>query len=183
VWDLDLTVSPDRDTFTNYSGEDVRTWATGTGQELFPVSEASLVAVSADGLRMAQFQDGATRIIDVRTGGQVCTIPATWPHDTSAIEDGPVATITVDDQADVPTFEPMSWVSPEASFSPDGRMFTTVLADGETIQVWNVLDGSLAATLRGHVGQVHAVQYADDRTLISTGLTDATVRIWDVPGR
>jgi WD40 repeat protein len=65
-------------------------------------------------------------------------------------------------------------------FSADGLYLASGGFD-EVIHVWNVQKDSLQATLRGHRGDVWAVNFAhDDHSLLASGGEDAIVRLWDV---
>ena len=64
------------------------------------------------------------------------------------------------------------------TFSPDGRLVATHLAD-HTVRVWNVQTGTPIAVLRGHRDVVSSVSYSSDGQRIATGSADGTVRVWD----
>ena len=65
--------------------------------------------------------------------------------------------------------------------SPDGTMLATGTLD-RAIRLWNADDGTLLATLPGHLDTPYKLEFLPDgQTLVSTAY-DSTVRIWDVTG-
>ena len=63
-----------------------------------------------------------------------------------------------------------------AAFSPDG---TTLVTAGNDIRLWNTTGWSQSAIYAGHSGSVVAVSVSPDGSLIATGCTDKTARVWD----
>lgn len=68
------------------------------------------------------------------------------------------------------------WVCGVA-FSPDSRQVATVGEDG-TVQVWQVDQGQLLKTLKGHEGTTQAVAFSPNGQWIASSGKDNTVRIW-----
>jgi WD40 repeat protein len=53
--------------------------------------------------------------------------------------------------------------------------------EDKTLKVWDSQTGKCLATLEGHAGPVRWVAYTPDgRSLLSLGLNDAQVKVWDV---
>jgi WD40 repeat protein len=67
------------------------------------------------------------------------------------------------------------------AFSPDGKRVVSTSGD-ETIRIWDAtMAGVPGRPLRGHAGPVFlAVFSPDGKTLLSAGLRDKTVRLWDL---
>jgi WD40 repeat protein len=61
------------------------------------------------------------------------------------------------------------------AISPDGRWIASASWAGDAL-VWDGATGALVARLAGHAGAVHAVAFADPRTLVTTD--DRAVRLW-----
>lgn len=66
------------------------------------------------------------------------------------------------------------------AFSPDGSRLAAGDRTG-VVLVWETRGGRLGQTLSGHQGAVHAVAFADDKSLATAG-ADGTVRLWEVAG-
>ena len=64
------------------------------------------------------------------------------------------------------------------TFSPDGKKLAA--AAGSMVWVWDIVDKSELCIAKGHVGEVHMIDFSPDGTqILSTG-DDHTVRIWEV---
>ncbi|CCE83795.1 Piso0_004383 [Millerozyma farinosa CBS 7064] len=65
-------------------------------------------------------------------------------------------------------------------FSPDGKRLLTCSSDGR-IEVYNVDDGKLLTTLRGHLKGVSDVTFSPiDYNIIASCSDDLTVRLWSI---
>lgn len=65
-----------------------------------------------------------------------------------------------------------------SALSPDNRYFVT--AEGNDLLVWDVNSRILIERLTGHSGAILSVDFSLDSSLLATGSSDATVRVWDV---
>ena len=65
-----------------------------------------------------------------------------------------------------------------ASYSPDGKMI--VSASGNTIYIWNAINGKLINRAYGHTGTVNSVVFSEDGNYIISASSDKTARIWDL---
>jgi WD40 repeat protein len=61
--------------------------------------------------------------------------------------------------------------------SGDGRFLASGGEDG-LVRLWQVSDGHLRATWRGHVGIIHGVALSGDGQLVASAGEDGTVRLW-----
>ena len=70
----------------------------------------------------------------------------------------------------------------DAVFSSDGKLLATAAGEpglfGEA-KLWNVTDGSLLHTLRGHKDSLYAVALSPDARLLATGGYDSAIHLWD----
>jgi hypothetical protein len=63
------------------------------------------------------------------------------------------------------------------AFNADARLFVTPLADGG-IALWNVREGGLMATLRGHAAPAVGFGFTDDGQTMASASADGTLRLW-----
>lgn len=69
-------------------------------------------------------------------------------------------------------------------FAPNGKTIAT--AGGWTnnvVQLWDARTGAHKTTLTGHTQEVNSIAYSPDGTIIASGSTDGTVRLWGVATR
>src|SRR5581483_1258045 len=71
----------------------------------------------------------------------------------------------------------------QMAFSSDGRTLATGNQHRKEISLWEVKTGKLRQQLQGHQGHITALAFAPDGRRLASGSADATVLIWDVPGR
>ncbi len=63
------------------------------------------------------------------------------------------------------------------AFSPDSLHLAGAFVDG-SVEIYNVLDGSLEFTLQGHNSSVYALVYSPDGSLLASGSSDGRVNLW-----
>jgi len=66
------------------------------------------------------------------------------------------------------------------AFSRDGRFVAAATADG-VVELWNLGNGALLASLRGHEPQVEGILFSPDGTLLASRGFDRTIRLWGIP--
>lgn len=64
------------------------------------------------------------------------------------------------------------------AFNPDGSRLASASGD-RTVRIWDVSDGTLLATLRGHSDSVFSADFSPDGSRLATGSNDRSIRIWD----
>jgi WD40 repeat protein len=62
--------------------------------------------------------------------------------------------------------------------SPNGLLRAT-MDEQNSVSLWEVSDGRLLATLRGHSDRIRDVEFSPDNHLIATASDDNTVRLWN----
>lgn len=53
-------------------------------------------------------------------------------------------------------------------------------ADDLTIILWDLASGSKIKTMRGHTSSIHSLSFSAESTVLVSGSSDSTVRVWDV---
>ena len=149
-------------------------------------------AFSEDGRLLAHSERGAIVVFDLETDAVRNTIPAkdgpysalTFTHLGGLIAatrpNGTVDIFQAQAGGLVHTFVPPAPAPGAASvgvFNSDARLFATPLADGG-IALWNVRDGGLSATLRGHTKPVVGIGFTDDGQTMASASADGTLRLW-----
>lgn len=64
-------------------------------------------------------------------------------------------------------------------FFKDGLRFVSAGAD-RTARIWNVVNGQVEKTFRGHTDEVNVIALSADERLLATAGPDQTIRVWDV---
>lgn len=79
-----------------------------------------------------------------------------------------------------PVHLPIGSYRPDAvALSDDGKYVAIADSDWQ-IKVYFAESGILAATLFGHEGRIHSLEFANDSDLLASGSSDHTARIWSV---
>jgi WD40 repeat protein len=163
------------------------------------VHEVRRVAFSPDGTRIVSASnDGSARVWDVTSGEQIAiadghteqAYTAAFSPDGTQVVSGsdvgaqvwnaatgaPVAVLTTHRGHLVRATIGTARVS-SAAFNPDGTHIA--LASGQTVRVWNPVNGEQIALLEGHSASVRRVAFSPDGMYIVSASDDSTVRVWD----
>jgi WD40 repeat protein len=125
------------------------------------------VALSPDGgLLYAGTSEPALRVIDVRTGEQVNSIPL-----TAALAQQSVT-------ADTDTDTLWDALSDTVEVSPDGN--SVAVAEVNDVVIYNASTLTEKARFRGHSQPVRSLQFSHDGRLLVSGSADRTAVVWDV---
>jgi WD40 repeat protein len=168
-----VAFSPDGKTLASlHHDRTVGLWDVATGKRLRQLAghqgEIASLAFSPDGRTLATGCYNATlHLWDVTTGKE---------RGRRLIED-----VT----ADPVTGQPMrARVSLDAlAFSADGKTLALGGQYGRTLHLWEVRTLRQRRQFHGHQGQVSAVAFSSDGTMLASASTDATVLVWDLTGR
>ncbi len=64
-------------------------------------------------------------------------------------------------------------------FSPDGSCFAALIADAETVAVYDAATGKVRAKLEGHQEFIRMFQFSQDGRKLVTASSDGTAKLWD----
>ncbi len=67
------------------------------------------------------------------------------------------------------------------AYSPDGKLRAVKWDRGRAVQLSDATCGKELAVLWGHTDQVRSLAFSSDGSILASGSTDNTVRLWDVP--
>jgi WD40 repeat protein len=156
-------LSPDNKTIAAAAASHVMVWDPTADRKLYDIQLPERAGDRVGGMRFSP--DGKALLIwttGSTVGGHVLRL---WDMSTGKV-----------------TFEQEHVVEiHDVAFSADGKTLATAHYD-EVILIWDLHEGRLAASLKGHDGNVYSVALSPDgKTVVSGGSRDKTIRIWDVP--
>ena len=159
-----------------------------TGEELaeLPGSGGHAVAFSRDGKLLATGPwHGLTKIWDVpsrrvvqslQTGGLFSLCFSTDDGTLFTINDYGLKLWNPANSSSEKTLSTAAGLD-NLKLSPGGKLPACGFRDG-TIEFWNVVEGKLAGTLRGHRSAVRRLAFTPDGAMLVSSALDKTVRIW-----
>ena len=65
------------------------------------------------------------------------------------------------------------------AISPDGKKLATAYPNDPIFQIWDIETGSLLQTCAGHEASLDSLQFSPDGSILFSGGSDYTARIWD----
>ncbi len=155
-----------------------------------PTERISIVAFSADGLRMAAAGGGnAICIVDLDTN-QITTVEDGHHSNVNSIAFSPDGTrlVSAADTTvrlwDVRTGELKAVLRGHtgevfsAIFHPDGKRIASGGRD-RLIHIWDTETGAEMARLQGHTSYIFSMAFSPDGATLVSGSGDYTVRLWD----
>lgn len=167
--------------------------------------QVAKLSVSEDGRDLLQVtRDRVAQVWDLREGRAVDTIPGNWISGAISPGSETLALIGVDG-GEVALFDrvtglrrPLRLPLPDPSgggrfgvlaFDPKGRFLAAgtadAPADGPLACVWDMREGKLLHTLKGHdePHPITALDFSTDSGHLLTASEDGTVRVWDLAGK
>ncbi len=143
--------------------------------------EIQVMALSADGTRLALGSEYGVWIRDGRTGADLTRLDGTaegirlladhaikrWEVDTGELE----ATLSLETEH--------MWRVWSVAFSPDGETLASTGHD-HAVRLWDMEGRRVRTVLHGHWRNVNALAFSPDGSLLASGSSDLTVRVWEL---
>ena len=168
--------------------ETIRLWDPKTSENLTTLRGhdgfVSSIAFSPDGKKLFSGSgDGTVRLWSTQTRQQL------WSSDTpqkQMLDEDRKLPLPGVFKSNTPTrpfrspFEMigLQWVL-AVTYSADGKMLASSGSSDGTIQLWNVENGALIRTLKGHKEMVRTLALSTDGKTLVSGSDDDTLRVWD----
>jgi WD40 repeat protein len=178
VYDMDalgITGRGVRRVYVGFTTDNTLLVAAATGDAVLLVDlatgEAAPVSEGLASSRILAFSPDLSRVAVVETEGEI----AVWD-----VANAELATVLKEQPA--PLFK--------AAFSPDGTLLVTSYpqnADARyppseaTVWLWDTATGESVAELHGHRGWIAALAFSPDGTLLASGGSDHSLRLWGMP--
>ena len=147
-----VAFSPDGQILASAADDGVRLWSVSTGQVLH-----TLTGHTNNIARLAFSPDGSTLASGANDGVRLWDTH-TGVHKTTLTPSTP-------------------WLRP-VRFSPDGR---TLAIGGQGISLWDTATEQYKQPLAENIGDVVSLAYNRNGTMLASGSTDHTIRLWETP--
>lgn len=188
---LSVAVSADGAMLASGSHKDIQLWDINSGRCIDALSiAASSVALSGDGsLLVSAWRDKDVKLWHTSTG--ICFEKidhSGWITSLALSDDGThlaigshegmkMCNLTTNDCFG-PQIQHGSRVVRSVAISHDGTQLA--FGHGRTVYLWDVASNRRKRTLRGHHDDVESVALSKDGSLLASGSTDSSVKLWDL---
>ena len=183
----------------------VKLWSAGTGENTATLTGHTGATISGtfspDGRILASgSRDNAVKLWDVQTGENIDTLEGhtykikslAFSRDGATLASGGSHDIVrlwdVQTGENIATLPWYTRSLTSVAFSPDGAALATVWSD-HSLKLWPItplipLSGEKTeesiATFTGHTARINPVVFSPDGTMLASGASNGTVRVWDV---
>lgn len=143
-------------------------------QDILDVSSGphgGLAVFSPDGNTIASENEGKIFLWDSKSGKQ----QAIYKGHSSRLKGDSFINAVISDIFNTPRYADIN----SFDFSSDGRILVSGSLD-ETVQLWNIIDGSKIATFKGHRNVITTVAFSSDGKTIASGDGEKLIKLWDI---